>query len=321
MNQLATTSTIRYILTSHSIDNVFDYCPRKFEFLNVWERRPPRESGYAASVGTALHDGWQAWMMARAEGLDTNRCIALGFKAMCLAFPWDEELLQKTGTRSFHNCALLLYTLIRSPEWDDWELVRVKDKGWAVEVPFLIRHESLGVFTIKNTGEQAMLATQGKIDVVLRHKVTGEIRGWDLKTTINSKDMVESEYKYSGQQVGYGEVISAALGTPVKEFSVWYMIARFSATEVPEIQPVEYIKREYEVDDYWLAKLDRLERMKRYAETGWFPRTNGGCNSWNTQCAFFDICESRDNDLIRAWFHTIQTEPQRGYDWWITMAA
>lgn len=314
-------SRIRYLLTSHSIDNTFDFCPRKFEFLNVWDRRPPRDSGYAAEVGTALHNGWQAWMIARAEGKSEYEATSRGFHELCRAFPWALEAEQKTSTRSFNSTALLLYTLIRSPEWDDWELIKVEGKGWAIEVPFLIKHESLGLFQIKATGEWAYLATQGKIDAVLRHKRTGQIRGWDLKTTIKSADMVRSEYKYSGQQIGYGEVIQAALGAEVRDFSVWYMIARFSSADLPEIQPIEYIKSDHQIDDYWLAKLDRLKRMKEYAETGWFPRTNGGCNSWNTECAFLDICESRDNDLIRLWFSGIETVPQEGYNWWIEMAA
>lgn len=318
---LETQDRIRFLLTSHSIDNTFDFCPRKFEFLNVWDVRPPRDSGYAAEVGTALHDGWQAWLIARAEGKSKEDCERSAVHALCLAFPWLLEPEQKTSTRSFNVTALLLFHLIRSPEWDQWELIRVKDKGWAIEVPFLIKHESLGAFKLAATGETVMLATQGKIDAVFRHRRTGKIRGWDLKTTVKSPDLVRSEYTFSGQQVGYGEVIQAALGMPVEDFSVWYMVARFNASEMPEIQPVEYIKSVLDVEEYWLGKIDRLQRMKSYAERGWFPRSNGGCNAWNTECAFMDICKSRDTELIRKWFRSIEAEPQRGYDWWIEMAA
>lgn len=310
----------RLVLTSHSIDNTFDYCPRKFEFLNLYDKRPPRDSGFAASVGTALHEGVQAWLIARAEGQSKEYCIGAGYKALLVWYPWADENKQKTSTRDNHRTIAAFDEIISSHEWNDWELMRVDNGKWAVELPFLIRHTSIGEFTIKSTGERALLCTQGKIDFILRHRLTGEVRTWDLKTTTLDSNLVRAEYTYSGQQVGYSHVVHAMLGIAPDKFSVWYMIARFSASEPAEIQPIEMYKEQDMIDDYWMAKIDRLARMRSYAEHGWFPRTNGGCHSWGHECPCFDICRSRDDKLIQQWFAGIEdVQVQQGYDWWVVM--
>lgn len=315
----ASNNEIRYILTSHSIDNLFDYCARKFEFLNVYDRRPQRESGFAAQVGTALHDGTQAWLIARAEGKSAIEQQRIGHMTMLKMYPWETEREQKTQARSFDKAILALHRIITDPAWDDWELLWVDGKGWAIEVPFLIRHTTVGEFILKNTGERCMLATQGKIDFILRHRVTGKIRTWDLKTTILGPDMARAEYTFSGQQVGYSNVATAMAGISMDDMSFHYLICRFSSDEEPTIQPMEIVKDRDDIEDYWLAKMDRLYRMKNYAEAGWFPRTNGGCHSWGHECSMLDICKTRDYDLINRWFSDVSAEPQQGYDYWVEL--
>lgn len=310
----------RLIYTSHSVDNVFDYCERKFEFLNVWDRRPPRDSGFAAMVGTALHEGVGAWLIGRAEGKSEADATSAGFMALLKWYPWDTEHEQPTQVRSIYNSIALFYAIIRSHEWDNWELLRVEGRGWAVEIPFVIVHVSMGEFVIKATGETAMMATQGKIDFVLRHRFSGKIRTWDLKTTIKDKNLIRSEYYFSGQQVGYGQVVRAMLQEEAfDDFDVRYMVARFNSTEPPEVECIDIGKDGDDIDDYWLAKISRLNRMRHAAESGWFHRTNGGCNSWNHECSCFDICKTRDPHLIRRWFYENNMEPTRGYEPWVTL--
>lgn len=309
---------IREIITSHSIDNTFESCPRKFEFLNIYDTRPPRDSGYAADVGTALHNAWQEWLILRAEGVSPDVCEAKAFWVLLRDFPWDREGEQTTQYRSHNNTIIMLYEIMRSSLWDDWELVKI-DGRWAVEVPFVIKHTSLGIFTLAATGESCLLITQGKIDAILRHRWTGETRCWDLKTTIDSPNLVRSNYKWSGQQVGYGNVLQAMLGADLKAFTVWYLIARFGANDPPAIEPLPIIKDADDVEDYWLDKLDRLDRIRFYAEKGRFPRRNGGCNAFKHECSCFDICETRDVPTIMAWFQNNGGIPQTPYQPWVVL--
>lgn len=310
---------VKLILTSHSIDNVFDYCPRKFEFLSLYDGRPPNDSGFAAMVGTALHEGVQAWLIARAEQQSWEDCQRKGYMALLRFYPWELEAEQRTKARSHQAAMEMLRIIIESNLWHDWELMGTADGGWAVEIPFLIRHTSIGEFVIAATGRRAMLCTQGKIDWVMRHRVTGEIMTWDLKTTITSSDLIRSEYTFSGQQVGYSQVLNAMLGVQPKQLSVHYLVARFGGLDPCEVQDIEFLKGEDEIEDYWLGKIDRLKRMREYAERGWFPRTNGGCNAWNYECSFFNVCKSRDNNFVANWFRDVEATNGQGYNWLVEM--
>lgn len=309
----------RLITTSHSLDNLFDYCARKFEFMTLYDKRPKRESGFAADVGTALHEATQAWVKAKAEGMPKADALQRGYMELMIHYPWALEFEQATGLRSFPMTVTLFNQIVRHPEWDNWELVRVADKGWAIEVPFLIIHASLGKFRIKHADLEALLATQGKIDFIMRHRVTGMYATLDLKTTGIDADLERAEYTYSGQQTGYSNVLHAMLGIQPEQFSVIYIVAHFDMQTMPTINFLELKRDSEKVDDYWMGKMDRLHRMKAYAEHGWFPRTNGGCHSWGRECAFFDICESRNYSTINAWFEGINAEEQQGYDYWVTM--
>lgn len=310
---------IRTILTSHSIDNLFDYCPRKFEFLTLHDVRPARESGFAAQVGTALHEGMQAWLIARASNELEEYATRVAFIALWKHYPWEMEADQTTSVRSFENVTLMMYEMIRHPFWDDWELMWVEGRGWAVEVPFLIRHTSIGIFDLKSRNEKAILGTQGKIDLIMRHRVSGKIKTVDIKTTMIHPDLVESEFTWSGQQIGYSSVAHAMAGIVEDELEVEYFVCCLSASEYPRIVPLTMPKGQDKIDDYWVSKLDRLYRIKYFAENDSFPRTNGGCNTWGQRCGMFDICPSRDAKLVKRWFEVIETEPQVGYDYWVTL--
>ncbi len=319
MSDSVDSTALPYILTSHSIDNVFDYCPRKFEFLNLHDIRPPRESGYAAQVGTALHEAIQTWLICHAEEKGEQHATEQAYIQLMIHFPWELEKDQSTSVRSFENCVLMLYEMIRSPEWDEWELLYVQDKGWAVEIPFLLKHTSVGPIYIKSRDEYRMLATQGKIDMIMKHRRSGKIRTVDVKTTTLSIQLVRAEWEFSGQQIGYTHVLHGMLGYVPEDFEVVYCVCRFNASEPPTIQFVSIPKTPDQIDDYWIGKLDRLARMKMYAENDWFPRTNGGCHSWGHECQMFDICHSRDANLIRQWFQAIDSQTIQGYDYWVTM--
>lgn len=320
MNALIEVKNLKRIVTSHSLDNVFDYCPRKFEFLTFYDKRPKRESGYAADVGTALHEGMQAWLISREEGDDEKTRTRKAFMAFCLHFPFDREDEQKTKQRSFSNCCLMLYKMIRSPEWDAWQLLHVEGKGWAVEVPFLLTHSSLGPMYVKDRNEYCVLCTQGKIDLIMQHRKTGMIKSVDIKTTVMGLDLIRSNYTFSGQQTGYSQIVHRMAGLMPVDFEVEYVVCMFgSVDEEPRIEFVTIEKSADEIDDYWLDKMDRLERIKFYAEQGRFPRTNGGCNSWGKECSMFDVCHSRDASFVNRWFDDMDGAPQQGYDYWVEL--
>lgn len=306
------------IITSHSIDNLFDYCARKFEFAHLFENRPLEgESGYAADVGTALHRGIQGWLAARHEGRSETEARIIGGWAFLRSFPWEEEADQYAKTRSFEAAAWTLDLMWDHPFWNEWELVKVTKNGipkWAIEVPWIIIHTSLGP-----TNDGRFFATQGTIDLIMRNKLSGIICPVDIKTTIYDKNLTRALYTYSGQQIGYGQIVEAMLGNHITELTYQYFIARISP-EQPSVEVKEFNKTQEELEDYWIDKLNRLERMKGYVNRKHFPRTNGGCFSYSRECSFFDICKSRDEEMLAAWFRdSINAAPRELPDWWVRL--
>jgi len=306
------------IITSHSIDNLFDYCPRKFEFVSTYTHKPvDTESGYAADVGTALHRGTQAWLMAKHDGASEEDARIVGSWAFVSSFPWLASERITNQTRGFENACMILDMCWSHPFWDEWELVKIRVDGeerWAVEVPWVLIHKSFGP-----TNDGRYFATQGTVDFVMRNRLSGKICSIDMKTTIYERNLSRALYKYSGQQVGYGQVVEALLGRVIEELTVYYFVARFSSTE-PSIEILDFVKTREDLEDYWLDKVDRLDRMMHMVNAQRFVRNNGGCFSYNYECQFFDICGTRDRSMVEAWFQdTMNAVPRTHPDWWIRL--
>lgn len=305
----------RLIVTSHSIDNVFDYCARKFEFSSFYERLPltERDTGFAAEVGNAFHAGIQVWLICRHEGLSEYESRLRGAMAFMRIFPWEIENEQSTSARSFEASCWAFWLAMEDDFWNHWELTRVNIDGklqWSVEVPWILIHESFGP-----TNDGRYFATQGKIDLIMRHKTSGRVCSVDLKSTVYDRGLTRAMYTHSGQQIGYGQVVEAMLGQVIRQLDVIYFVIRISETQ-PSIEVAPFPKTPEQLADYWVDKYDRLERMKKYANARRFPRANGGCHAYSHECRFFDICLSRDQDLIEAWFMDSPSSVDRvHYDW------
>lgn len=309
---------LKAIVTSHSIDGTFEYCARRFEFAHVWKRTPEGGStGFAAEVGTALHEAVQAWArLALFPGRDRKAenplAVEAGMKALLRWWPWSlEDVSLEAGKqgikqRSLGEAILLFEEIIGQEFWESWELISIGDFGLSIEVPWRISHASLGTFPLYG-GELGFLATQGKIDFILRQRYTGEIRVFDLKTTVKDKRAHEAAYKFSGQGPNYAMVIAQALGFNWKErgLAMSYIVSNFASADGSEDASVNLYTYTYspaEIQDGIDLKHDRMMRMKGYAERKWWPRRSHGCDSFGNPCPFMGICPRRDEDFIAAWF-------------------
>lgn len=303
------------VVTSHSIDGTFDSCPRRFEFMYLWQRATERErSGFAADCGTALHEAVQEWTRyARTPiaKVDPQEAYERGLYMLAKWWPWVAEDYRRenslsVGLRSIGNAATLYEMTINHPFWDDWELINVEGFGPAIEVPWLIVHESIGTVPTPY-GEDAYICTQGKIDWILRHRRTGELRVFDLKTTVKDMRAHEASFKFSGQGPLYSIVLSHALGHDWQANGLWmtYLVSYFGSEtdEAPmSVIPKHFQFKPEDIQDGINVKLERLHRMADYARRDYFPRRAHGCDFYGTPCGYLDICESRNNSYIRDWF-------------------
>jgi len=285
------------LVTSHSIDGTFDSCPRRFEFRHVIGQIPDiDESGFAAEVGTAMHEALQEW--ARTDSDEA------GYITLMKWWPWElEEKKERADARNFPNALLLLRALMESDFWNEWEVDILPDGTHAIELPYRITHKSLGSFIHPRTGRPTYLADQGKIDFIIRHRVTHARRVLDLKTTTYDESLHYGAFRFSGQGAGYGMVLDSALGIDFRRngMDVTYLLAEFSPYG-PNVRPLEYHLSPEEVDDLITAKKLRLMRMLMYARMNHWPRRTHGCVFFNQQCAYLDVCERRDYPFLMDWF-------------------
>jgi hypothetical protein len=310
------------IVTSHSIDGTFESCPRKFEFSHVWQQVPEGGTGgFAAEVGTALHEAVQEWArLALFPGRDRKApqimAMQQGLLALVKWWPWALEIVSlregKTGIkqRSLGEAILLFEEIVSHPFWDSWELIMIDGFGLSIEVPYRIVHASIGTVPLpKPDGEatQGYFVTQGKIDFILRNRFTGEIRVKDLKTTVKDERAHEAAFKYSGQGPGYGMILAQFLGLDWKKdgLTVSYIVSNFASADGSEDAAVRLYAYHYDeekLQDGIDLKIERLERMKKYAIQSHWPRKSHGCDAFGAPCAYMGICDRRDNDFIRKWF-------------------
>lgn len=299
------------IVTSHSIDGTFESCPRRFEFLHMWLKAPESESdSYAADVGTALHEASQQFLRCAHSKSMQDTALAEEEAAMTLLkwWPWEvEDRMRREskaiGQRTIGNAFLMLDEIQNSMAWRDWELVEIENFGPAIEVPYRIIHKSFGTVPTPR-GTQAFFVTQGKMDLILRHRMTRKYRVWDLKTTVKSIPAHDASFRFSGQGGLYGLVLSHALGVDWKQhgLEVTYLMAYFSPENGPTVYPLDYALDPEEIQDAIDVKLERLQRMKDYAIRAHWPRRAHGCEFYGTPCGFLDICQRRDESFIKEWF-------------------
>lgn len=285
----------RFLITSHSIDGTFESCPRRFEFRHLYEQRPLMESsGMAADVGTALHEAAQEW--------SKERNIESAYRTLLMWWPWSlERKRQAAGLtdskRTLGNAILLLEAICNDSFWDDWEVARLPDGSYAIELPWRINHTSLGYFHHPINGEKIFLATQGKIDWILRNrKNRRRYKVCDLKTTILDESAQQASFRFSGQAGQYGLVLSTAIGHDWESdgMDVTYFVAEFSDHGFPETNPLEYHLEPSEILESIEAKNERLGRMLKMGSDSFWPRRSHGCSFYGTPCGFLDVCHRRD---------------------------
>lgn len=299
------------LITSHSIDGTYESCARRFEFLHAYMSAPEYESSaFAADVGTALHEAVQEW--ARQLYLDPSnrrKAVEAGYVMLLRWWPWEVEDQRRAdslaiGRRTLGNAVLMYEAILNHEIWDEWELAEVEGFGPAIEVPWRIVHTSLGKVPVRRGKgiKMVFIATQGKIDFILRHKRTGLYRVLDLKTTEKSKVAHDAAFRFSGQAGQYGIVLDHALGLDWvnQGLDITYLLAYFNETE-NEVYPIHYHLDAEEVADSIDIKVRRLNQMRDQALAEHFPRRSHGCEFYGTPCGFLDICNRRDSSFIREW--------------------
>jgi len=303
---MAELSPSDYLRVSYSSLNLLDSCARKFEFNKLFPRRARDYDTFAADVGTALHRGYQTWLMTH----DADKAIW----AMMEVYPYEAEWNQEKDDRSLQAAVVTLEEMIESEPMKEWTVAEIKRPDGqivpAIEVPFELRLK--GITLPDGRG----IAFTGFVDAFLRNLMMESLyRTLDIKTHRNYLKDLTAKFKYDTQQTPYGIVLEHIQNRPVTEFEVMYLSCFVDLAE-PRVEPYTYERSESDIQEWLLNTVLKCQRIQRFAEMDYFPRTDGGCVTFNKPCFFLDICESRDKNVIEKWLlegeapeHRIDDEP------------
>lgn len=279
-----------FLRVSFSSLNLADSCMRKFEFNKLYPRRARDSDAFAADVGTALHHGYQNYLIH--QDLDQATW------ALMKSYPVLDEFSQRFDDRSLESCIATLEEMTYEARMTEWELIEIKKPDGevvpAIEVPFALRLK--GITLPDGRGVEFT----GFMDAALRNLGTGAIRTMDIKTHRRSVVDATPQYKFNGQQVPYGIILEHLVGNSIDQFEVLYLDTYVDLCS-PRVQLYPFLKDSEDIQEWLINTVMRVQRIQRAMEMDYFPRTDGGCFNWNRPCYFLEVCQSRDKEAITDW--------------------
>jgi PD-(D/E)XK nuclease superfamily len=303
----------QYLEVSYSSLNLADSCLRKFEFNKLYPRRARDSDAFAADVGTALHHGYQNYLVNQSEDA--------ALWALLESYPYEGEFNQLRDDRSLETCIATLDEMIHEAKMDEWELMTIKrpltpeehadlilaqQEGRlleydatgkvvpAIEVPFELRLKGLDL------PDGRGVAFTGFMDAALRHRGHGAVRTMDIKTHRRALEDATPKYRFDGQQVPYGICLEHIQGFTVEQFEVLYLDC-FVDLVNPRVNLYSFLKDAVDLQEWLLNTVLRVQRIQRAMEMDYFPRTDGGCLNWNRPCYFLEVCQTREREAIEDW--------------------
>lgn len=269
---------------SYSSLNVFHSCARKLELDKLGEEKA-KVSSPDFAFGSAVGAGIQS--LLRGESLA---------KAWMQTFiSWDCDI-QKQDEKAKKSLAWALhavkvfeaYSNVILQEWEIYE--------YAVEGT-----DSSGDVTI-NTKQATELSARVEllhgfvyrlyIDVVLRHKKTGQLLVLEIKTTKFSK-IDEAQYKNSNQGLSYGVVLDK-IAPGNASYLVWYYV--YSST-AEDWEFFDFAKDRVAKADWIRTVLYDTGNIKQCLDADFFPRQGESCFSFFRQCEYFGSCHMSNKNL------------------------
>lgn len=258
---------------SYSSTVTLHRCPRKFQLEKLAEENL-RTSSVTFAFGHAVGLGIQMTLENRSQ-----QEILMGMFQI-----WNVDLLdaEEKDKKSFWHAihAVQKFAALRdSPLLADYELAYFNGKP-AVELSFRI--SMMDGFRYR-----------GFVDVVLRHKVTGELMVLELKTTKFSR-VDEAQYKNSAQAIGYSIVLDA-IAAGQSDYKVLYLIYKSTTCE---FEPMVF-RKSYSQRAIWIQQLIMdVQLVEYYEASGMYPMHGESCYDFFRPCDYFGVCGLSTDKLV-----------------------
>ena len=270
----------RLKLLSHSSRTTLHKCPRKYQLYRLASEvvslaaEKEVEQGVTFAYGSAVGIGIQSTL----EGKSENQIY------IDMLLEWDVDLLDTNPRqkKSFWEAmfAVQRFHALQSTGYlEDFELVYYQDKP-AVELSFRI-HLPDG------------FKYRGYVDVVLRHKDTGEILVLELKTSSGTAN--STMYKNSGQALGYSVVLDK-LFPDMSSYKVLYLVYETRARAYTEF----YCEKSLLQRALWLQELlIDTKHVELYESFGSYPMHGENCLDFWRDCEYLGLCTLQTQNLTK----------------------
>lgn len=267
----------RLKLLSHSSRTTLHKCPRKFQLYRLSSKESEStdyEQGVTFAYGHAVGIGIQSVLEGRSE----TQWI------LDMFLGWDTDLLDYNSRqkKSFWEAVFAVQRFVdmqANGYLDDYELVTYQGKP-AIELSFQI---------LLPDG----FSYRGFVDVVLRHKLTGEILVLELKTSSGTPN--SAMYKNSGQALGYSVVLDI-LFPDLSSYTVLYLVY---ATRSREFIQMPFEKSLLQ-KALWLQELlIDCKRVELYEEFGTYPMHGESCYDFFKECEYLSLCTLSTENLVK----------------------
>lgn len=270
---------------SYSSLNLFHSCPRKLELYKMGEPRPEFKS-FHFTYGTAVGDAVQELLKTG----DMNKAYLKAFTS------WDMELLsgiesdtdskKKNHAKSFPFVidALKKFEPHCNITLSEYEVYHFLDEVTgemrpATELSAKVYLPNGFVYRIY-------------IDVVLRHKETGELVVLELKTD-GSKIIQDAKYANSNQALSYS-VILDKIAPGNTSFYVWYFVY-YTSLERWEFFP--FAKSRLQKANWIQTVLYDTGNIHQCIENDFFPQQGESCIDYGSPCQYYGACGMSNNSM------------------------
>lgn len=257
---------------SYSKLEKFYQCPRKYEvgqLKGLSEFSPSIHTAFGHAIGA----GVQEFLLSK----DKEKAVLAAIAAYDHS---DIELAIEKANKSlwFAISAIDIFSnfyethqLQNGENFSDYEVAILEGKP-AIELTFYIKLEGYNY--------------QGHIDLVLRHKLTGRLVVFEIKTSKYAETI--EDWKNSNQALGYNVV----LNNFVKNMADYRVIYLCYNTLQRQFYTLEFIKTLESRTEFLLSLLADVEQMNLYKQLGFWPKRGTACKDFNRPCEYFDRCDN-----------------------------
>ena len=273
-------------------------CPRKYQLVKLSSQRTERltrkqsltfDFGHMVGDGIAmlfsgvsLEDAiWKLFVLWPNEGI----------------LDWDDD----KNKSFFHGVdALMKFENVRQQLFDEYEVLQT-DRGPAIELGFYL--------SLPNG-----MAYRGFVDIVLRHKHTGEIRCIEVKT--NSAVYVNpAQYKNSSQAIGYSLILDH-IAPEVSSYDVTYLVY---STKKLDYEVFDFNKT-YQARARWIRELILDARaIQEWDAADFYPTRGEHCITYGRECDFLGMCHMETKQLVDLEGDPPEEEDISKYEFHITL--